>query len=203
MLGGRTMNKRLLTVLITMVLIIAGACATKDKMTGQEATILALVLKHSYTDGGYTVVSPKARLLHMDTADSQEVAERKKYIRKHLQTEGVDTVKLVDQLFERNKKAVRLSIKSSPKEGYIVDYDGKYEKYFKKDGGGWEKWYKENPKAHGSTTVSLPICDEKSGYVLVYIGTQMHWLAGAGWIILYKYEKGELKELKQLMLWIS
>jgi hypothetical protein len=197
------MNTRLLTVLIALVLIIAGACATQDKMTDQEATILTLVLKQSFTDGGYTVVSPKARLLHVDTADSQEVAERKKYIQVHLQTEGVDIAKLVDQLFERNKKAVRLSIKSSPKDGYIVDYDGKYEMYFKKDGGGWEKWYKENPIAHGSTTVSVPIYDEKSGYVLVYIGTQMHWLAGAGWIILYKYEKGELKEVKHLMLWIS
>ena len=85
----------------------------------------------------------------------------------------------------------------------MIDFDGKYKKYFKNDGGGWEKWYKENPKAHGSTTVSLPVYDRKTGCVLEYKGTQSHWLAGSGWVILYKYEKGELKEINRVMLWIS
>ncbi|MGA3283734.1 MAG: hypothetical protein ABSD57_04660 [Verrucomicrobiota bacterium] len=197
------MNTRLSTVLVALVLAAANVWAAGDKMTEQEGTILALVLRQSYTDGGYTVVSPEAGLSHMDAGDSKEVKDSKKYIRDHLQTNGVDVAKLVDRLFERNKKAVRLSIKSSPKDGYIVDYDGKYEKYFKKDGGGWERWYKENPNAHVSTTVSLPIYDEKSGLVLVYKGIQTHWLAGSGWMILYRYEKGELKELKKVMMWIS
>jgi hypothetical protein len=43
----------------------------------------------------------------------------------------------------------------------------------------------------------------KTGLVLVYVGTQSHWLAGAGWVILYKYEKGELKEISKVMMWIS
>ena len=180
------------------------ANAADDKMTDQEGVILALVLRQSYTDEGYTVVSPEATLLHhMIAGDAEKVKQSKKYIREHLQTNGVDVAKLVDRLFERNKKAVRLLIKSSRKDGYIIDYDGKHEKYFKQDGGGWEEWYKENPNAHGMTTVSLPVYDEKSGLVLVYTGTQAGGLAGAGWMILYKYEKGELKELKKVMMWIS
>jgi len=85
----------------------------------------------------------------------------------------------------------------------VIDYDGKFANYFKEDGGGWEKWYKENPKAHGITTVSLPAYDPKTGLVLLYMGTQVHWLAGSGRVILYSYEKGELKELKRLEMWIS
>lgn len=197
------MNIRLSKVLVALVLAAAGVWAADNKPTDQENTILALVLKRPYADGGYTVVCPEARLFHMDVDDSEQVKQSKKYIREHLQTNGVDVARLVDRLFERNKQPVRLSIKSSPEDGYIVDYDGKYQKYFEKDGGAWERWYKKNPNAHGSTTVSLPVYDEKSGLVLVYKGTQMHWLAGAGWIILYKYEKGELKELKKVMMWIS
>jgi hypothetical protein len=120
-----------------------------------------------------------------------------------LEFKGGDIASLVDRLFERNKQTFRLSIKSSAKDGYVVDYDGKYRAYFKENGGGWEKWYKENPTAHGITTVSLPVYDEKSGLVLVYKGTQTHWRTGAGWVILYNYEKGKLKELKKVMMWIS
>jgi hypothetical protein len=96
-----------------------------------------------------------------------------------------------------------LTIESSVKDGYLIDFDKKYEKYFEKGGGGWDKWYKENPKAHGSTTVSLPVYDQKAGLVLVYMGTQSHWLAGSGWVILYRYQNGELKELNRAIMYIS
>jgi hypothetical protein len=81
--------------------------------------------------------------------------------------------------------------------------DGHYLKYFDPNGGGWEKLYKDHPKAHGITTVSLPAHDLKSGMVLIYTGTQTHWLAGSGHIILYKYENGKLKELKRVETYIS
>ena len=47
-----------------------------------------------------------------------------------MKIEECDVSKLVDLLFERNKIRVRLSLKSSPKDGYLIDYDGKYNKYF-------------------------------------------------------------------------
>jgi hypothetical protein len=197
------MITRVSAVFVAMLLAGTNMWGAEDKATEQESTILTLMLKRAYPDGGYTVVAPETRLSHIDGLDSKETKQSVKYITEHLRTNGVDVARLVDRLFERNKKTVRLSIKSSPKDGFVVDYDGIYEKYFKKDGGGWDKWYKENPKAHGSTTVSLPVYDQKSGLVLVYTGTQAHWLAGSGWVILYRYEKGELKELNKVMMWIS
>lgn len=136
-------------------------------------------------------------------ADLEEIKTIKVYIQKELKNKQVAQARLIDRLFERNKQALRLSIKSSSNDGYIVDYDNIYKTYFHTNGVGWDKWYKENPKAHGSTTVSLPVYDEKSGLVLVYKGTQTHWRAGAGWVILYNFEKGKLKELKKVMMWVS
>lgn len=188
---------------VALVLAAAGIRAADDNPTEEENTILTLVLKRSYTDGGYTIVAPETGWSHMRSDNPEEMRQTKKYIAEHLQTYGVAAAKLIDRLFERNKKPVRLTIKSSPKDGYLIDFDGKYRKYFEKDGGGWEKWYKENPKAHGYTCVSLPVYDQKSGLVLVYVGTQVHWLAGSGSVILYRYKNGKLKELKEVMIWIS
>ncbi|HIJ88196.1 MAG TPA: hypothetical protein HPP97_11050 [Desulfuromonadales bacterium] len=197
------MNIRLLTVLMILVLAVTNVGAADDKPTTQENVILALMLRQSHPDGGYFVVSPEARISDIDAGDSKGVNQSKKYIVEHLQISGLDIAKLVNRLFERNLKPVRQSIRSSREDGYIVDYDGKYGKYFEKGGGGWEKWYKENPKAHGFTMLSLPIYDLKNGVVLIYKGVQAQELMGAGWIILYKYENGLLRELKKVNLWVS
>lgn len=188
---------------MSLVLATSVAWAADNTASEDENKILSLVLKRSFEDGGYAVVNPETTLLNVKSDDPKEIKQSKRYIAEHLQTNGIVVTKLVDRLFERNKKPVRLTLKSSPKEGYVIDFDGKYAKYFDKDGGGWEKWYKENPNAHGNTKVSLPVCDQKTGLVLVYSGTQSHWLAGSGWVILYRYGKGELKEIGRVIMWIS
>src|SRR5262249_16177426 len=143
--------------------------------------------------GEYTVVAAQTEteVAHWDRGDPERIRESKRYIAEHLQTEGIEVTELVDRLYARNAKPVRLTLESSPKDGYVIDFDGQYAKYFEKNGGGWEEWHKEKPKAHGYTTVSLPAYDAKTGLVLVYRGTQYDWLAGAGSIILYRYEKGK------------
>ena len=160
---------------------------------------MSLVLKAFNPDGGYTLVDPRT-VSPADSKDPKGVMG-KMYISEHLQTNGVFVAALVDRLFERNTKPVRLTLESSPHDGYVIDSDASYEKYFKKHGGGWEKLYKENSKAHSITTVSLPAYDEKTGLVLVYIATSSNSLAGSGWVVLYKYENGKLKEINRLMMW--
>jgi hypothetical protein len=171
--------------------------------TENENKILALVLKQSYTDGGYTVVHPETALPHLGRGGAKEISRRKRSIAEKLQANDIVVIQLVDELFERNKKPVRLTLKSSLQDGYVIDFEGKYAKYFEKDGGGWEKWYKEHPKAYGSTRVSLPVYDRKTGLVLVYTGHQSHWRLGSGGLTLYRYEKGELKEINNMAMWIS
>ena len=175
----------------------------EDVKINKDNEILALALMRSYQDGGYTIVAPETRLSHLDLKDTKEIQQTRNYILDNIEVEGYDLNKLLDHFFERNALSVRLSIKSSPENGYLVDYDRMYEKYFEKNGGGWEQWYKEHPKAHGWTTVSLPAYDPESKIVLLYMGTQSHWLMGSGFLIVFKYDQGTLKELKRLMLWIS
>ena len=108
---------------------------------------------------------------------------------------------LVDKFFGKNKKSSRLSLKSDPSRGYVIDYDGKFRRYFEKGEGGWKQFYKENPNAHGRISISLPAFDEKSGLVLVYKGTWDNWRLGRGYLILYKYKDGKLKEVKRIEIW--
>ncbi|HOC00907.1 MAG TPA: hypothetical protein PKM43_19420 [Verrucomicrobiota bacterium] len=196
---------KLAATLLVLALAATGVWAAEQEPTEEEKTILALVLKHEhrYTDHGYTVINPKTSLGPLDKKDAWEIRNSKRYITERLESNGIAVGELVDRLFTRNRKAVHLTLKSSRRNSYVIDCDGKYKKYFEENGGGWERWYRENPKAYRSTTVSLPVCDQKTRLVLVYTGTVSHQSAGDGWVILYRYEKGKLKELNSVMIWVS
>jgi hypothetical protein len=199
------MRMRLLRVMTFVPLIFAviNGCATNDAMTDKEGTILALALQRSYQDGGFAVVSPDTDVSELGGGNSTKVDHCKQFVLKGLQTNDPDVVSLVDKFFERNKNTIRLSIKSSPKDGYIIDRDGKFQKYFEKGGGGWDKWRAENPNAHGNVRVSMPVYDEKIGFVLIYIGQVVDALMGSGRVILFKQENGKLKYVKAVEIWIS
>jgi hypothetical protein len=131
-----------------------------------------------------------------------ETEERLLSTKEWLQIRQAEVAELVDRLFERNKKPVRLSIESRPKDGYVVD-DGRYQKYFEDGGGGWDEFYKEDPQPWGMTEVMLPVYDQETGLVLVYQGTRSGPLSGSGNVTLYRYEKGALEELDQVEVWAS
>ncbi|MHC4682130.1 MAG: hypothetical protein ACYTEK_25980 [Planctomycetota bacterium] len=149
----------------------------------------------------YTVVGPQTTFGHVDMNDPREVEQRKKYIQENLKIEAYELSELIDLLCE-NKKSVRLSVESSRANGYVVDYEGEHDKYFKKDGGSWKKWYEDHPTATGFTHVSLPAYDPKTGIVLVYKSSISGPRFGGGGIIAYKYESGRLKQIGGVGLWI-
>ena len=185
------------------LLIIAGVCYGQDlKSDEKDNAILDQILQQEFK-GGFTVVDPLTTLSTLKKEKPEDLARSREYVKAQLKIEGYDIGPLFDRLIKKNLKPVRLSLKSSPEKGYLIDYDGKFESYFKSDGGGWEKWHKENPMTQGWTRVSLPAHDNKVGIVLVYLGTQYDWLAGSGYLIAYKYTDGKLKELGRVMLWIS
>jgi len=172
------------------------ATAGKSLATTNEVsdkTLLQLVLKGKCAGGDYVVVSPQTEGVSKESKDQ---------VVKELKVQYGEVGELFDKLVKHNQKPVRLTLKSSLKDGYLMD-DGKYEKYFQKDGGGWDRWYKEHPHAHGMTWISLPVFDAKTGLVLIYYGNQYQSLGGEGWIILFEYEQGKLVELGRSMLWVS
>jgi hypothetical protein len=197
------MCTRLFALWGATLLAVALSCGGESQSQEQDNTILSLLLQHSYDDGGFTVVAPDTSLSNLESPGQAQVAQAKKFIKEKLKVEGYDIGPLVELLFQRNKERVRLTLQSAPRKGYLVDYEKRYNKYFEKEGGGWEKWYKENPKTHGWTEVSLPAYDEKNQIVIVCIGVQAHWEMGVGYIRAFRYKDAKLEPIGQLMLWVS
>ena len=209
------MKKGWIIISVVCLIVVILWIALEQIITSpQDNVLLALVFEKSYEDAlkiecsyqperEFTVVSPKTFPLIYKTDSPQEIQKCKRRILEQIKIEGYNIEPLIDLLFARNKKSAYLTLKSSPENGYIIDYFRKYDGYFENDGGGWEKWYKENPKAQGITFVSLPAYDPKNHIFIISRGIQVDWLAGVGYIIIYKYENGKLKELTRVRTWIS
>jgi len=168
-----------------------------------EEELIAQILRLDSGDGKYTVLAPDTGLGLGILNDKNLIELNKTGIKKSLKIPGYDPSDLVDALFAYNAKSTRLSLPSSIADGYVVDRDRKYERYFKKNGGGWERLRKENPKAQGHTTVSIPVIDKEHNIVLIYIGAQKDWLEGVGYVIAYRNENGKLLDLGRVQLWAS
>lgn len=187
--------------LILSVIPFVGICGPAEA-DDQDNMLLLQVLSQHYKNGGFTVVAPETYIFGRGRNESALVEMKRRVVDK-LRIEGYDIGPLFDKLMEKNSISYPLSLKSSPENGYLIDYDGKFAKYFVDKGDGWEKWYSENPTAYGWTRVSLPVCDAEAGIVLVYKDTQSHWLGGAGSIIAYRMVGGVITELSRVRLWVS
>jgi hypothetical protein len=68
---------------------------------------------------------------------------------------------------------------------------------------GWEMFYSRHPDTPGITSVSRVGFNAAMDQALVYIGTESHWLAGAGYYVLMKKVDGVWGIDQQVMTWIS
>ena len=211
-------------------------------LTGDDLNkFLAVVLTRSYDDGGFSVVdpmtiatseffplgSPRYRRYKYEPDPvyekerkeemKEEIKEDKEWMQtslnRMLPLEGFDAKPLVDALHEVNQKSIRLTLPSDEAKGYVIDYDGRYDRYFngyvieedgkyaryiKAKGGYGAEIYHENPKVRGRTWVSLPAYDREKGILLVYVVTEdpTHGMGGgAGYTFAYQYRDGALKSV--------
>jgi len=202
------MNMRLLTLPVIFLLIGAVCLAGELKTEIRDNEIIALFLQSYYKDvadrGKYVVVSPETSFEYVE--DERLMPEDRKnrwnrlrtYVRDRIRAgeiklDGYDIGPIIDDLFEKNKRKARLSIKSDPKNGYIVDYDGTFEKSARKYG---NQFYKENPNVLELTRVSLPGWNQEHNIFLIYT-------AWNGNLIAYRYEKGTLNEIGRTTLLIE
>ena len=168
-----------------------------------EEEIIVMVLNHLWSGSKYTVVSPETTFCRLNISDKKEMEQERAYLLKKFEGQKQDIKNLIDRFFTLNRTPIQLSIQSNTEKGYFVDYTGEYEGYFKENGGGWNKWYREHPNADGSTEVSRPVYDDKTGVIIIYVGTQTHWLSGVGNVIVFQLENNSLKEIARVMVWIS
>jgi hypothetical protein len=175
--------------------------APQESPLTEEDKILALIISDkpykTEDDCSYNVVRPEAFLPYRGPPEPEELEKYKDYIKEEFNEQGYDFDNLVDKLFELNKEPVRFTLKSSPKEGYYIDYDGKF------DGYGWFRFHLLRPHAAGFVYVSVPAYDAETGYVLAFYSYYSAGDAGMIGFIVDKYEDGKLIYITAAVMGIS
>ncbi|MCB2230621.1 hypothetical protein KQH82_07890 [bacterium] len=161
------------------------------------------VLETLPSDSGYFIVDPTFGA-HVFMFDELDRWLRDQRIVGRLSCDGCNTRMMLNKLFGSADQLERLTVASSPECGYVVDWDGAFEAYFRKGAGGWERLYRDHPKARGIVQVSRPIYDPDCGVFLVYIGVQCHWVSGRGRLVAYRIAPDStIVEVASVGLWIS
>jgi len=186
----------------TISLVLAVGCGNlKDSTTDEEDKIIALVLQHENRKDGYSVVIPRTNL--GGPGGWSEVDRKKEYLKEDAILTAMVITDLVNQLIAKNKSTVTIGLQSDQKNGYLVDLDDSFQKYWEVSRWNWERMRRERPKARSLTWVSRPAYDQGRGIVVIYLGRLRGDYDGEGYLIAYEYKEGTLKELKRVTLWIS
>jgi internalin A len=126
------------------------------------------------------------------------------YITQRLTAQGLDASKLLEILFERNTKSIKMDIPSNKEAGYIIDYDGVFNSYMKRYSlDGWEKIREDFPDFRGYISISVPVFDPIENMLVVYMSWGGGSLAGTGDILVFRYENGNLTLLGGVNIWVS
>jgi hypothetical protein len=155
--------------------------APQESPVTEEDKILVLIISDKLykpeDDCSYNVVYPETWCPYLISDIS---------LKEYFKERGYDFDKLVDLLFELNQEPVRLTLKSSPEEGYYIDYDSKFKRYW------WFRLHLLRPHAAAKVNVSMPAYDAETGYVLAYLSNYSAGDAGIVALMAYKYEDGKL-----------
>lgn len=175
----------------------------KEDPSFDESWAIRSVLLTLPSDSGYFIVDPTFGA-HVFMPDELDRWLRDQRIVGRLSCDECNIRMMLDKLFGSADQQERLTVASSPECGYVVDWDGAFEAYFRKGAGGWEQLYQDHPKARGIVQVSRPIYDPDCGWFLVYIGVSRHWLSGYGRLVAYRIAPDStLVEVNSVGLWIS
>jgi hypothetical protein len=179
----------------------------------EENKVLEMVLKELYGHRiGYALVEPeisigglnnyqeglantKEMLLHELSRFIKDGRLSIKYDDAFVDIDESTIYDLVDKFVEVNRLPGTIGVKSSPLDGYYIEY--------KKES---EYSYLNNivrPMISPYVDLSLPAYDKNSGLIITYIGEQYGPLMGQGRIFLLKYENGKIITLFTFGIWVS
>ncbi len=160
--------------------------AAPEALSDTDRELLPRILELFKPADGYRVVRARTGTYRSFTDEDAATQEKfVKYSAKNLEIERCDSTALIKDLIAANDAPRAIDIASDEKAGYIVDDGETFMKYFGEDGGKWEQWKKDDPSARGFLTISLPVIDEKTGTVLVYVGMQTAEKTGSGYLYAY------------------
>jgi hypothetical protein len=181
----------------------------KETLATEENRILTLLLTKEKGNRGYAIVDPEVYLWYLDNYTEDNILNLKKNLAQEYrvynsanEAVSLNVSLLFDHFIELNREKMSLNLKSSPQNGYYIDYDGKFSRYFEKGGGGWIRQRLFRPGTN-HTEISIPVYDKNTGLVIVYIGWDIDYLFGSGGIYMFEYKNDELKYINYDELWIS
>jgi hypothetical protein len=89
-----------------------------------------------------------------------------------------------------------------PVEYEIVD-ESRLAPIFKRDGGGWDAYYKQYPGAQGIATLSRVGFSADGAQALFYIKNSCGGLCGSGWYLIMEKRDGRWMIVKAIQKWVS
>jgi hypothetical protein len=183
----------MLISLVGLLLLTSFLWGSPPRVSNTE--VVEFFLADHAANGRYNVFDPKLSLpVDQDQIDN---------LRAEFRHQGLPLDDLMSSLSEVNQKPTLLDIPSSPERGYLIDYNGRFQPYFKKDGGGWIRLRQENPQVQALVSLSAPAYNARTGLVMIYVGWVGDSLFGEGDVLVYKYIFGRMIFVTSLVVWIS
>lgn len=197
------MFKRLL---LTGSLLLLAACSSPpptllptppgDRVTVEEEAVYAALLAELYAAPSYVLLNATATDL-LGTENTNQTLE---YVLPNLRDVDPGTV---DNFGVRNETPHPVRPDMNLGADYVLLSRVEMSAIFGENQNGWQVFYSLHPEAPGITTLSQVGFNAAFDQALVYVGTQSHWLAGAGYYVLLVKVEGTWVVDQQVMTWIS
>jgi hypothetical protein len=195
--------KKIFLLLLAFVLVSCSsgkptslATPSAADMDTEEVAVYAALLQSMY---------PDLRLVLTEkTATDPGGVENTASVLEHALTQLKDVDPQTAASFQvRNETQVSLKPNMNIGLEYVLLTEDNRRQIFNVNQNGWDIFYADYPGAPGITTLSRVGFNNAMDEALVYIGTESHWLAGAGYIVLLKKVNGAWTVDQQVMTWIS
>ncbi len=197
------MLKKMILALIVMVLAACGPRPTSgpstplaDQVKLEEQAVYAALLKDMFS-------APMVVLMEKTSTDPGGVENTVSTVESASKNlPGIDSA-TVEDFISRNDKSYALAEDMNIGVKYVLLTQTEMNQFFGQNQDGWQAFYKNYPDAPGITSLSRVGFNPTYDQALVYIGTQSHYLAGAGYYALMVKVNGTWAVSIKSMTWIS
>lgn len=192
-----------LTLFILAFLL--AACGTKttpsptpsaDQIDQEEQAVYAAVLKDLYGAPLYVLMDTTST----DPGGAGNTAAQLEYVLKNLHDVAPG---VADSFKARNDKSYPLSPDMKLGVEYVLLSPDQRNQIFSQNQNGWDTFYQNYPSAPGLTSISRVGFNQAFDQAMVYVGTQSHYLAGAGYFLLLVKTGSAWVVSQKVMTWIS
>ncbi len=197
------MLKKLTLAVIVLILAACGprptsgpATPSADQLKQEEQAVYAALLKDMFNAPMVVLMEKTAT----DPGGVENTASTVESAAKNLP--GIDTT-TVEDFKTRNDQSYALPADMDIGVKYVLLTQTEMNQFFGQNQDGWQAFYKNYPDAPGITSLSRVGFNPTYDQALVYIGTQSHYLAGAGYYALMVKVNGTWTVSIKSMTWIS